>query len=435
MAEGDTVTANARVMLVCAPKRGNRTYGMASAYFKAFAAGRPIARPAVPPLSLIAAATAIGFASLHMVTPTLPLLATVFDRPAAQVQLVLTLYFLGIAAGQLFYGPVSDRFGRRPVLLAGLLLFMGGTVLCGVAPSLPLLIAGRVAQALGACAGLVLGRAIIRDVYDREGSARGIALVMMAMSLAPAVSPAIGAYVSEWFGWRAMFVLLGGFGAIVLGWTGLRLAETLRQPVPLNVGAIGRSYGMLLRSPAFVCFALCTAFTSASWFTFIATAPYLMSETLHQPPSAYGLMIVLPMAAYILGNAAAARLARRAGTVAMVVWGVSLSLLSGLWMLFWCVWPGLTPWTLFVPMAASSIGNGLSQPAAMGAGLSVYPQVAGTASGFIGFLQMAISALGTLAVGLLPHAGPFAMAGVVLTTQIVAFVLGAIAVRLPSAAR
>jgi MFS transporter, DHA1 family, multidrug resistance protein len=404
---------------------------MVSAYFKAFAAGRPSARPVVPPLSLIAAATAIGFASLHMVVPALPVLALAFDRPAVQVQLVLTLYFLGIAAGQLFYGPVSDRFGRRPVLLGGLLLFMAGTVLCGLAPSLPLLIGGRVAQALGACAGLVLGRAIIRDVYDREGSARGIALVMMAMSLAPAVSPAIGAYVTEWFGWRSMFVLLGGFGAIVVGWTTLRLAETLRQPVPLNIGAIGRSYGQLLHAPAFVCFALCTAFTSASWFTFIATAPYLMSETLHQPPSAYGLMIVLPMAAYILGNAAAARFARRAGANNMVVWGVSLSVVSGVALLLWCIWPGLSPWALFVPMAASSIGNGLSQPAAMGAGLSVYPRIAGTASGFIGFLQMAASALGTLAVGLLPHEGPLAMAGVVLATQIVAFALGIIAVRLP----
>jgi DHA1 family bicyclomycin/chloramphenicol resistance-like MFS transporter len=404
---------------------------MVSAYLKAFAAGRPVTRPAMPPLSLIAAATAIGFASLHMVAPALPLLATVFDRPAAQVQLVLTLYFLGIAAGQLFYGPISDRFGRRPVLLAGLLLFMAGTVICGLAPSLAMLIGGRVAQALGACAGLVLGRAIIRDIYDREGSARGIALVMMAMSLAPAVSPAIGAYITEWFGWRAMFVLLGGFGAIVLAWTALRLAETLRQKAPLNIGGIGRSYGQLARSPAFVCFALCTAFTSASWFTFIATAPYLMSETLHQPPSAYGMMIVLPMAAYILGNAAAARLARWAGTGALLMWGVSLSLISGAAMLLWCIWPGLSPWALFVPMAASSIGNGLSQPAAMGAGLSVYPRVAGTASGFIGFLQMSISALGTLAVGLLPHEGPLAMAGVVLTAQVVAFVLGVVAVRLP----
>jgi DHA1 family bicyclomycin/chloramphenicol resistance-like MFS transporter len=405
---------------------------MVSANIKAFAAGRPIDRARTPPLSLIAATTAIGFAALHMVVPALPLLASVFDRGPAQVQLVLTLYFLGIAVGQLVYGPVSDRFGRRWVLIAGLLLFLGGTVLCGCAQSLPMLLAGRVAQAVGACAGLVLGRAIIRDVYDREGSARGIALVMMAMSLAPAVSPAIGAFVTEWFGWRAMFVLLGGFGAVVLGWTVLRLGETLVQPVPLNLGEIARSYRLLLRSPPFLCFALCTAFTSASWFTFIATAPYLMSGTLRQPPSAYGLMILLPMVAYIVGNAAAARFARWAGTGAMVVWGVGLSLLSGALMLGWCAYPGLSPWALFVPMAASSIGNGLSQPTAMAAGLSVFPRVAGTASGFIGFLQMAVSALGTLAVGALPHEGPFAMAGVVLFTQLTACVLGAVAVRLPA---
>ena len=406
---------------------------MVSANIKAFAAARGTDRGRAPPLALIAATTAIGFSALHMVVPALPLFAASFARGPAEVQLVLTLYFLGIAAGQLFYGPVSDRFGRRPVLLAGLALFLAGTALCVVAGSLAALLVGRVLQALGGCAGLVLGRAIIRDVSDRDGAARGIALVMMAMSLAPAVSPAIGAYVSEWFGWRAMFVLLAGLAASVLVWTSARLAETLPAPVPLNLGQIGRSYATLLRSPAFVCFSLCTAFTSASWFTFIASAPYLLSATLHEPPSTYGLMILMPMAAYILGNAAAARFARRLGAGVMVVSGVALSLASGMLMVLWCVWPGLSPWALFVPMALSSIGNGLSQPTAMAAGLSVYPRIAGTAAGSIGFTQMAASALGTFTVGLLPHDGPIAMAGVVLATQLIACVLGMIAVRLPAA--
>lgn len=384
-----------------------------------------------PPLALVAAATAIGFCALHMVVPTLPILARVFDRGPAEVQLVLTLYFLGIATGQLFYGPVSDRFGRRPVLLAGLCLFLAGTAVCGFAPSLPVLVVGRVAQAFGACAGLVLGRAIIRDVYDRDASARGIAIVMMAMTLVPAVSPAIGAYVSEWFGWRAMFALHAVFGVSVLAWTQRRLAETRSEIIPLNLPEIGRSYRTLLGSPAVLCFALCTAFTSASWFTFIASAPYLLSETLHQPPSTYGVMIVFPMAAYILGNAAAARFARRVGSNAMILLGVGVSLVSGLAMAAWCVYPGLSVWTLFVPMAASSLGNGLSQPSAMASGLSVFPKIAGTASGFIGFLQMAASALGTLAVAMLPHQGAAAMVTVVVVTQIVAMALGAIAVRLP----
>jgi DHA1 family bicyclomycin/chloramphenicol resistance-like MFS transporter len=385
-----------------------------------------------PPLSLIAAATAIGFCALHMIVPTLPILARVFDRPAAEVQLVLTLYFLGIAVGQLVYGPVSDRFGRRPVLLAGLCLFLGGTALCGLAPSLSVLIVGRIAQAIGACAGLVLGRAIIRDIYDRDASARGIALVMMAMTLAPAVSPVIGAYLTEWFGWRMMFVFHAAFGLTVLAWTVARLGETLRERVPLNLPAIGRSYRLLLGSPAVLCFALCTAFTSASWFTFIASAPYLLSETLHQPPSTYGVMIIFPMATYIAGNAVAARFARRVGSNAMIVAGVALSLAAGLSMMAWCTYPGLSVWALFMPMAASSLGNGLSQPSAMASGLSVHPHIAGTASGLIGFLQMAASALGTLLVATLPHQGPSAMVGVVVATQIIAMLLGAVAVRLPS---
>ena len=168
-------------------------------------------RPA-PSLALLSAITALAFCGLHMVVPALPLLVAVFADTPAHVQLVVSLYLAGIAAGQLVYGPVSDRFGRRPVLLAGLAAFLVGTALCGAAWSLPALIAGRVLQALGACAGIVLSRAMIRDVYEREAAARGLALVMMAMTLAPAISPAIGAYLAEWFGWRAIFAVLGGAG-------------------------------------------------------------------------------------------------------------------------------------------------------------------------------------------------------------------------------
>ena len=167
-----------------------------------------------PSLGLLAAITALAFCALHMVVPALPLLVPLFDDSPSRVQLVLSLYLAGIAAGQLVYGPLSDRFGRRPVLIVGLAIFLFGTVLCGAAPSLDLLILGRVLEGLGACAGIVLARAIIRDVYEREAAARGLALVMMAMTLAPAISPAFGAYLSEWIDWRAIFLLLGGLGTI-----------------------------------------------------------------------------------------------------------------------------------------------------------------------------------------------------------------------------
>jgi DHA1 family bicyclomycin/chloramphenicol resistance-like MFS transporter len=383
-----------------------------------------------PPLIILALVTAIAPAALHMLVPALPLLAMVFAAPAGAVQLALTLFLAGIAAGQLVYGPVSDRFGRRPVLLAGLALFLAGTVLCGLAWSLPTLIVGRALEALGGCAGMVLGRAIVRDVYDRERSASALATIMMVMSLAPSLSPLVGAYLAEWGGWRSDFVLLGAVGAAVLVLTAARLEET-HAPAPVNlVGMVG-SFVVLLRSPAFLGVAFATAFTSASWFTFLAAAPYLLSGLLHEPPSTYGLMILLPMAGYILGNACVSRLSALLGGVRVFILGLALSLASGIMLVVWCL-ADLTPWALFVPMAISSIGNGTSQPPGIAAGLSVNPRLAGAASGLMGFMQMAVAAFGTLVLGLLPRDSVLAMVAVVGASLALAQLCGLLTLRAPA---
>jgi MFS transporter, DHA1 family, multidrug resistance protein len=385
-----------------------------------------------PSLVLLSAVTALAFCALHMVVPALPLLVPVFDDSPARVQLVLTLYLAGIAAGQLVYGPLSDRFGRRPVLIAGLALFLVGTLLCAAAWSLAALIIGRLLQSCGACAGIVLARAIIRDVYDREAAARGLALVMMAMSLAPAVSPAFGAYLAEWFDWRAIFILLGGLGVIVFAATLVRLPETNFHRVSLDLAGMGRTATLLLRSPGFVGFALCSACTSASWFTFIAAAPQLLAQALGEPPSTYGLMILLPMAAYMLGNAAAARFALRFGSLRLVIWGRALAFVAAIAMALWWLAAGLDLWVLFVLIALSSIGDGLSQPSTMAAGLSIYPRLAGTASGLMGFTQMIVAALGTYLVGLLPYDSAFGIIIVVGGFIALGLAFGIFAVRQPA---
>ena len=385
------------------------------------------ARPRPPPIALLALVTAIAPAAL--LVPALPLLAVVFDAASGAVQLVLTLFLAGIAAGQLVYGPFSNRFGRRPVLITGLALFLAGTILCGFAWSLPTLIIGRTLQALGGCAGMVLGRAIVRDSYDRERSASALATIMMVTSLAPSLSPAIGAYLAEWGGWRADFLLLGMVGAAVLILTAVKLEET-HAPAPVNfVGMIG-SFILLLRSPAFLSLAFATAFTSASWFTFLASASYLLARLLHEPPSTYGLMILLPMAGYILGNAGVVRLSVLLGGVRLFVLGLAISLASGIMLALWCL-GGLTPWALFVPMALSSVGNGMSQPPGVAAGLSVYPRIAGAASGLLGFMQMTIAALGTLLLGLLPRDSVTAMVAVVGASLALAFLCGLLTLRPP----
>jgi MFS transporter, DHA1 family, multidrug resistance protein len=401
------------------------------------AAAQPLPRSEAnrsrPPIVVLVLVTAIAPASLHILVPSLPLLALVFDVPAARVQLVLTLFLAGIAIGQLVYGPISDRLGRRPVLIAGLVVFLAGTVLCGFAWSLPVLIVGRVLQACGGCAGMVLGRAIVRDVFDRERSASAIAVITMAMSLAPSLSPAVGAYLAEWIGWRADFALLGAVGAAILVVTTAKLEETHTGRASLGPAAMATSFVILLRSPAFRGFAIATAFTSASWFTFLASAPYLLFELLHEPPSTYGLMILLPMVGYVIGNAGVARLSIPFGITRLYVFGLALSLASGLMLAVWCL-VDLTPWALFVPMAISSVGNGLSQPPGIAAGLSVHPRIAGAASGLMGFLQMMIAAIGTFLIGQLPQATPVSMVAVVGASLALALAFGLPALRAPEGA-
>ena len=285
----------------------------------------PPLRP--PPIAILIAITAIGPLALNIFLPSLPGLVRVFDTDYGTAQLALTLYLVGIACGQLIYGPLSDRFGRRPVLLAGLGVFVIGSLLAALAPSIGLLIAGRVVQAVGGCAGMVLGRAIVRDVYERDKAASTLAYITMAMAVAPALAPAIGGFLDVWFGWQASFLFVLAFGAVVWFWCLASARETnfQRQPLP-GLRGMAAGYRELLRSRVFLGYALNTAFTTAVFFAFLAGAPYIMIELLKRPASEYGTLFILVSIGYALGNFIAARLAVKVGARRLVLAGSLVNL-------------------------------------------------------------------------------------------------------------
>jgi DHA1 family bicyclomycin/chloramphenicol resistance-like MFS transporter len=361
----------------------------------------PLGSPAGPPhVAILIAVTAIGPLALNIFVPSIPGLVRVFDTDYATAQLALTLYLVGVAFGQLLYGPLSDRFGRRPVLLGGLTIFLAASLLCALAPSMGLLILGRIVQAVGGCSGMVLSRAIVRDVHQRDKAASVLAYITMAMAMAPAIAPALGGFLEVWFGWRASFVLLVAFGAAVLAWSLASLRETHFDPVPLpGLAGMAASYARLLRSPVFLGHALNTAFTTAVFFAFLAGAPYIMIELMHRPPSHYGLLFALVSLGYALGSFIAARLSIRFGTLRMVAAGTLFTLGAVLLQIGFGVAGLFTPLAIFLPMTLGAIGNGTSMPNAIAAAISVDPRIAGAASGLIGFLQMTIGAVSTVLVG------------------------------------
>lgn len=374
-----------------------------------------------PPLLVLIAAAATGPLALNIFVPSMPGIQHVFGVSYGVVQLALSLYLFAVAVAQLFIGSLSDRFGRRPVMVLGAALFLLGSVVCALAGNIVTLIVGRVVQAVGGCTGLVLGRAIARDIHDHEGATRMVAYITMAMVVAPMLGPAIGGYLDEWFGWRASFLLMGVLGVLVLGaaWRWAYETNFQRRPMP-GLGAMLRGFGELLRSPCFVGYASNAAFTSGIFFTFLGGAPYVMVEILDRPPSEYGLYFVLISAGYMLGNFTAAKLSRRVGSTRMLAIAAILAMAAVSLMALLGIVGMRSPLALFGPMALATYSNGLGLPNALVGAISVEPRQAGAASGLAGFLQMGLGALCTVVVGPLVASSQLPMVAMMLACSVLA---------------
>ncbi len=352
-------------------------------------------------LAVLVSATAVGPLSMNIFVPSMPGLQRALSASYGAVQLTLSLYLIAFAAAQLLYGPISDRWGRRPVLLAGLAIFVAASAACAFAPNIEVLIAGRLVQAIGACAGMVLSRAVVRDLYDRDRAASMIAYITMAMMAAPMLAPGIGGYLDEWFGWRSGFVFVGVAGLIVLAAATALLGETHPPSgTRVRLGTLFWSFGHLLRKPAFLGYALQLGFTAVSFFSFLGGAPYVMVHILHRPPSEYGLYFFFAAGMYMIGNFITGRMSRRWGIDRLIVAGLLISLVAAAAQAVLYVAGMVSPLTLFAAMGGVGFGHGLSIPNGLAGAVSVDPERAGAASGLAGFLQMGSGAAASYVVGL-----------------------------------
>ncbi len=343
-------------------------------------------------LLLLVAMTGVAPISLYLLVPALPVLASTFGRDISIAQMTVSLYMVGIACSQIIMGPLSDRFGRRPVLLAGLGLMVAASAGCIFAETLPQLIAARFLQALGGATGMVVSRAIIRDLYSRDRISAMISLVIAVMMIAQMLSPLTGGLLETAFGWRAIFYVITAASLIIAVAIALTLPETRRDRAEGSGGFRG-DVGRLFTSRAFIGYVLCQVLASQIIFAFAGGGPYIVVTQVGRSSAEYGAWFATTGFAYLIGNLFCVRFAPRHSLEKLIWFGLALQFLGALLNLVWGI-AGLNqaPSWLFGTQMVMFANAFVMSNSAAGA-ISVRPEAAGTASGAMGFLQMGIGSL------------------------------------------
>jgi len=365
-------------------------------------------------LTLLAGLAAIGALSTNIILPSFPSIGAALDVPTRDLGLALSSFFIAFAIGQLFVGPLSDRYGRRWFVLGGLTIFIIGSAICGGADSFSMLIVGRVVQALGVCAASVLSRAIARDLFDGEALAKALSLTMVAMAGAPGFSPLLGSALDAQFGWRAAFVMVGALGAVLAALYALGAGEThpTESRSVISLSAIMRAYGRLLVDLRFLLPALAVSLVIGGLYAFFAAAPTILMLSLGFSALQLGLFFATTVFVVFAGGLLAPRLAHKWGARPIAVAGIVLATLGGAFLLATSTAPTFAGFAAAITVFL--LGMGLVNP--LGTAITLHPfgQQAGLASALLGFLQMACATAGTALTTALPLS-PVGTLGVILT--------------------
>ncbi|HMW16394.1 MAG TPA: multidrug effflux MFS transporter [Accumulibacter sp.] len=370
--------------------------------------------PSYSLLFLLTTLVASGPLATDLYLPALPTIVKAFDSNPSAVQLTLSVFLAGFACGQIIYGALSDRFGRRPLMLGGMLIYCLASLACVFAASIEALVALRFVQALGACAGPVLGRAIVRDLWGATDSARIIAYLGSAMAIAPLFAPTLGGIVTAASGWQANFILLTILSLAQIVAVSLWLPESNvhRHDAALDFRQMVGNFGRLLRDRRYLGYLSTLSFSFSALFAFISASSFLLIDGHGLSPHVYGMSFGVVVAGYLLGSLISGRLVRRRGSADLLRKGVWLGALAGATMLA-LEWAGVRSLPAILgPMFFCTAACGLVMPNTIAQALAPYPNLAGSASALMGCTQMCVAALVGVAVGstIADHPGALAVA-------------------------
>lgn len=379
-------------------------------------------------LGMLIALTAIAPISIDMFLPSMPEMAEDFKTSTGAVSLAVTLFLFAFAGSQLVYGPASDRWGRRPVLFTGLALYVLGGGLALFAVSVETLVAGRIVQGLGGGAGPAIASAIIIDVYPRDRALKAMAAMTSVTALAPMLAPILGGFLHDAAGWRSVFVTLVGVGCLLAVGYLLILPETntRRDPHALRAGQMLRNYRTLWATPIFAAHTLLMALTFSGQLVFISTSSFVLVDDLGLSPQVFGLSFGLVALGIMIGANVSRRLVGRwtprrivlvsAAMGAVASAAMALTSLAGI--------EGVV--FILAPMLFVAAAMGMSGPAARATALTPFPQMAGLASAVMGFSQIGLASVYSIAYNALIEPGPMSMTCAIGVASVSAFVVAAL---------
>lgn len=357
-------------------------------------------------IAIVLAQISFGLLAMTLCLPSMQEWGAIFDAPQADVQLTFSGYVVAYGALQLVYGPLSDRHGRKPILLLGLVVAGLASAMAALATDIATLTAARVLQGAGSAASMVVGRSMVQDLFVGPQRTRVMAYIGMALGMCPPLATLIGGQIHVRLGWQSNFVLLAVLAALlwVAAWRGL---PHVRPPAPAQghwLRAMFRAYGRLLREPRFVLYVAILAASTATFYAFLAGAPIVL-KGYGIGPDGIGWFIMAVPVAYILGNFMTSRLIAQVGESRVMAWGQALTV-GGLAVMLALGLGGVhAALAVALPLVLLGLGHGLINPPALAGTVGVLPALAGSAAAVAGLMQQLTGAAGGYLVGLVPHHG------------------------------